>query len=130
MARIGVLSISDGRDFVARDLVEHITHATTALAEALRKEGHEVIVAPEIVWTNELATSQARWLADRRPDLTILRQLQPLELRSAAAAVAHIVFAATFFLVHHLCEAAVERGGAATGPGPFPQREDLVLHRH
>ncbi|WP_433428689.1 L-fucose/L-arabinose isomerase family protein [Nonomuraea sp. CA-141351] len=71
MARIGVLSISDGRDFVARDLVEHITNATTALAEALRKEGHEVIVAPEIVWTNELATSQARWLADRRPDLTI-----------------------------------------------------------
>ncbi|SEH01288.1 L-fucose isomerase [Nonomuraea solani] len=71
MARIGVSSISDGRDFVARDLVGHIDDATTALAEALRKEGHEVIVAPEIVWTNELATSQARWLADRRPDLTI-----------------------------------------------------------
>ncbi|MFC4014123.1 L-fucose/L-arabinose isomerase family protein [Nonomuraea purpurea] len=71
MARIGVLSISDGRDFVARDLVDHITTATTALAEALRKDGHEVIVAPEIVWTNELATSQARWLADQRPDLTI-----------------------------------------------------------
>ncbi|GAA2854754.1 L-fucose/L-arabinose isomerase family protein [Nonomuraea rubra] len=71
MARIGVLSISDGRDFVARDLVDHINAATTTLAEALRKEGHEVIVAPEIVWTNELATSQARRLADQRPDLTI-----------------------------------------------------------
>ncbi|NRQ30272.1 L-fucose/L-arabinose isomerase family protein [Nonomuraea sp. NN258] len=71
MARIGLLNLSDGRDFVARDLVDHITNASTELAEALRKEGHEVIVAPEIVWTNALATSQARWLADQRPDLTI-----------------------------------------------------------
>ncbi|NUR84036.1 MAG: L-fucose/L-arabinose isomerase family protein [Nonomuraea sp.] len=71
MARIGLLSMSDGRDFVAHDLVDHINTATNGLADALRKEGHEVIVAPEIVWTNDLATSQARWLADQRPDLTI-----------------------------------------------------------
>lgn len=71
MARIGLLSMSDGRDYVARDLVDHINTATNGLAEALRKEGHDVIVAPEIVWTNELATGQARWLADQRPDLTI-----------------------------------------------------------
>ncbi|WP_084959242.1 L-fucose/L-arabinose isomerase family protein [Thermoactinospora rubra] len=71
MARIGVLSMSDGRDYVARDLVDHITSATGGLARALRDAGHEVIVAPEIVWTNELATSQARWVADMRPDLTV-----------------------------------------------------------
>ncbi|GAA3578443.1 hypothetical protein GCM10022419_069880 [Nonomuraea rosea] len=28
MARIGLLSISDGRDFVARDLVDHMDGAT------------------------------------------------------------------------------------------------------
>ncbi|NUT45228.1 MAG: L-fucose/L-arabinose isomerase family protein [Thermoactinospora sp.] len=71
MARIGLLNMSDGRDYVARDLVDHIDQATATLAEELRRAGHEVVVAPEIVWTNELATSQARWVADQRPDLTV-----------------------------------------------------------
>lgn len=71
MARIGILSLSDGRDYVHSDVKDFIDAATVSLAGALRDEGHEVIVAPEIVWTNQLATSQARWLADQRVDLTV-----------------------------------------------------------
>jgi L-fucose/D-arabinose isomerase len=71
VARIGILSLSDGRDFVHGDVADFITRASDTLTAALRDAGHEVIVAPEIVWTNELATSQARWLADQRPDLTL-----------------------------------------------------------
>jgi L-fucose isomerase len=71
VARIGLLSMSDGRDFVARDVAEHVENSTRALAETLRAHGHNVITAREAVWTNELATREARWIADQRPDLTI-----------------------------------------------------------
>jgi L-fucose isomerase len=71
MARIGILSMSDGRDFVHGDVAEFITGSAAAVAAELRGAGHEVVLAPEIVWTNELATSQARWLADQRVDLTL-----------------------------------------------------------
>src|SRR4051812_16419822 len=71
VARIGILSLSDGRDFVHGDVADFIPRASDPLCAALRDAGHEVIAAPEIVWTNELATSQARWLADQRPDLTL-----------------------------------------------------------
>jgi L-fucose isomerase len=72
MARVGLLPISDGRDFVHRDVTDHIARAATELATLLRDAGHEVVVAPEQVCSNELATSQARWLADQHVDLTIL----------------------------------------------------------
>ncbi|RDI61454.1 L-fucose/L-arabinose isomerase family protein [Nocardia pseudobrasiliensis] len=70
MARIGLLSMSDGRDFVHRDITEFIGASATSVAEALRTAGHEVIVG-DIVWTNELATAAARRLADERVDLTV-----------------------------------------------------------
>lgn len=71
MARIGILSLSDGRDYVHGDVRDFIGDATATLAGALRAAGHDVVLAPEIVWTNQLATSQARWLADQRVDLTV-----------------------------------------------------------
>ncbi|QIS17517.1 L-fucose/L-arabinose isomerase family protein [Nocardia terpenica] len=70
MARIGLLSMSDGRDFVHRDVADFIAQGAAALAGALRDAGHEVIVA-DIVSTNRLASAQARWLADQRVDLTV-----------------------------------------------------------
>ncbi|GAA3850867.1 L-fucose/L-arabinose isomerase family protein [Streptomyces sedi] len=72
MARIGLLSLSDGRDFVHRDVTDHIDRAGRELAAVLTAAGHEVITAPEQVSTNALATSQARWLADQHPDLTVM----------------------------------------------------------
>lgn len=71
MARIGLLSMSDGRDFVARDVAGYVQESARALAAALEAHGHEVISARDVVWTNELATGEARWVAAQRPDLTI-----------------------------------------------------------
>jgi L-fucose isomerase len=41
------------------------------IAGALEGAGHEVVRAREVVWTNRLATTEARRVADARPDLTI-----------------------------------------------------------
>jgi L-fucose isomerase len=71
MARIGLLSISDGRDYVQRDVREHVTRAGQELAGMLTEAGHEVVIAPEHAESNVLATSQARYLADQHVDLTI-----------------------------------------------------------
>jgi L-fucose/D-arabinose isomerase len=72
MARIGVLTISDGRDFVHRDIAEWAARSEARLASALERAGHEVIRAPEgSVWTNAMATSQARAVAEAHPDVTI-----------------------------------------------------------
>jgi L-fucose isomerase len=63
--------MSDGRDFVARDVAGFVADAAARLAAALRAEGHEVVPAQEIVWTNEIATTQARQVAAAHPDLTV-----------------------------------------------------------
>ncbi|GAB2715312.1 L-fucose/L-arabinose isomerase family protein [Nocardia thraciensis] len=70
MARIGLLSMSDGRDFVHQGITGFIAQSAATVADALREAGHEVVVA-ETVSDNQLATSQARWLADQRVDLTV-----------------------------------------------------------
>ncbi|MDQ3795838.1 MAG: L-fucose/L-arabinose isomerase family protein [Actinomycetota bacterium] len=73
MAKVGILTFSDGRHFVhegagveafARDVEDDIVGA-------LKTAGHEVVRAREVVWTNRLATAEARRVADERPDLTI-----------------------------------------------------------
>ncbi|QBD78871.1 fucose isomerase [Ktedonosporobacter rubrisoli] len=71
MARIGIITFSDGRDFVHRDLAEFDRGVENKIAQALTEKGHEVVRAEEVVWTNELATREARRVADMRPDLTI-----------------------------------------------------------
>ena len=43
------------------------------IGAALRGEGHDVETATDIVWTNDLAVRTARRLADKRPDLTIIK---------------------------------------------------------
>jgi L-fucose isomerase len=73
LAKIGILTFSDGRDFVhegagvgafARDVEDDIVGA-------LKAAGHEVVRSQEIVWTNRLAVKEARRVAAGRPDLTI-----------------------------------------------------------
>jgi L-fucose/D-arabinose isomerase len=71
VALIGLLTMSDGRDFVARDVADFVGEATRTLADALRSQGHEVVVARDTIWTNEIATTEARWVAGHQPDLTI-----------------------------------------------------------
>ena len=71
MARIGLLTFSDGRDFVHHDLISFLEGIEQQIVGALTAQGHEVIRAQEFIWTNELATREARRVADARPDLTI-----------------------------------------------------------
>ena len=71
MARIGLLTMSDGRDFVHRDIADWARSSEDAIAAALEGAGHEVVRAPELVSSNALASSQARLVAEARPDLTV-----------------------------------------------------------
>ncbi|WP_020673744.1 L-fucose/L-arabinose isomerase family protein [Amycolatopsis nigrescens] len=71
MARIGVLSISDGRDHVHARNAEFIQSKQDALVRALTSAGHEVVVAPDLVATNTLAVSAARAVAAADVDVTI-----------------------------------------------------------
>ena len=71
MAKVGILTMSDGRDFVHKDLIGFARGVEGGIAEALEAAGHEVVRAGELVWTNKLAVSEARKMAEARPDLTI-----------------------------------------------------------
>jgi L-fucose isomerase len=71
MARVALLTMSDGRDYVARDLVAFCRTAEDAIAGMLQAHGHQVIRADEPVSSNEAARAQARSVAAQHPDLTI-----------------------------------------------------------
>ncbi len=71
MARVALLTMSDGRDFVARDLIDCCNQAEDAVAAALEGSGHQVERGGAPVSTSDVATSVARRLAGSHPDLTI-----------------------------------------------------------
>jgi L-fucose/D-arabinose isomerase len=72
MAKVGLLTVSDGRASVHRDVGEFAAEVEARIAAALEGSGHTLLRATEVVWTNELAVSEARRIADGRPDLTIV----------------------------------------------------------
>ncbi|MBE9375644.1 L-fucose/L-arabinose isomerase family protein [Saccharopolyspora sp. HNM0983] len=72
MARIGLISISDGREHVHRRNAEFIQSKQDALVRALRAAGHEVVVGDDLVADNVLATSVARGVAAADVDVTVL----------------------------------------------------------
>src|SRR6266566_9023247 len=71
MAKVGLLTVSDGRPAVHRDLTAFATEVERRIATALERAGH-VVVRGEPIWTNELAVSEARRIADARPALTVI----------------------------------------------------------
>src|SRR6266704_134878 len=71
MAKVGLLTVSDGRPAVHRDLAAFATDVEGRIATALERSGHTV-VRGEPIWTNELAVSEARRIADTRPALTVI----------------------------------------------------------
>jgi L-fucose isomerase len=70
VAKIGILTFSDGREFVARDVADMNQAFQERLANRLAEDGHEV-VAGEIVWSPESARNQARRLTEQACDATI-----------------------------------------------------------
>jgi L-fucose/D-arabinose isomerase len=71
MPRVGLLTMSDGRESVHRDVESFARGAEDRVANALAAAGHEVLRAERVVWTNEAAVGEARRLAAARPDVTI-----------------------------------------------------------
>ncbi|GAB3582784.1 L-fucose/L-arabinose isomerase family protein [Amycolatopsis endophytica] len=71
MARIGVISISDGRDHVHARNARFIQSKQDALVSSLTSAGHEVIAGRDLVATNALASSVAREVAAAGVDVTI-----------------------------------------------------------
>jgi L-fucose isomerase len=72
MARIAVMTVSDGRESVHRDIEAFGTGVQERVVAALRERGHDVHAAAAPIWTNDGAVATARELADRRPDLTVI----------------------------------------------------------
>ena len=72
MARIGILTMSDGRPAVYGELEDYATSTQQRLAAALRDRGHEVRAAERIIGSSEVAVAEARLLADWRPDLALI----------------------------------------------------------
>ena len=72
MARVAVLTVSDGRASVHSQIATFASDVEQRIATALIEAGHDVLRARSIVTSNEAAVSEARLLADQRPDLTIV----------------------------------------------------------
>jgi L-fucose/D-arabinose isomerase len=71
VARIAILSFSDGRRFVHDEIKEFIAGKESELARRLEAAGHEVVRSEEIVWTQPLAVREARAAAAAHPDLIV-----------------------------------------------------------
>jgi L-fucose isomerase len=71
MAKVGILSFSDGREFVHTGVAGFVAEVEARIVAACRASGHEVAVGNEPVTSSEVAVSEARRLAAGRPDLTV-----------------------------------------------------------
>lgn len=72
MARIGVVSLSDGRDYVHSGIADFIRRAEDRLVAALAEAGHDVVRAAVPVSDSTLATSAGREIEAAGVDLTVL----------------------------------------------------------
>ena len=71
MSRVGILTFSDGRDFVHQGLVGFLADVEARIVAACEAAGYEVVLGTEPITSNEVAVSEARRLASVRPDLTV-----------------------------------------------------------
>mgnify|MGYP005846352123 CR=1 FL=1 len=70
--KVGILTFSDGRDYIHRDLLEVNWRYQNRVVSALEATGEvEVVAGQDIIWTPELAQREARRLAAAGVDLTI-----------------------------------------------------------
>ncbi len=71
MAKIGVITFSDGRKHVHEDSLEVNRQLETRLVEALKADGHEVVVADEFPWSNVTARAAGMKMQKAGVDFTI-----------------------------------------------------------
>ncbi|HVU67892.1 MAG TPA: hypothetical protein VHD63_12205, partial [Ktedonobacteraceae bacterium] len=71
MTKIGILTFSDGRAFVAREVDELNRRSQSRLQHRLEADGYTTVASDEIICTNEQAVSEARKLAAAGCDCTI-----------------------------------------------------------
>jgi L-fucose/D-arabinose isomerase len=72
MPKVGLLTVSDGRASVHRDVSPFAAAVEDRIAAALAGAGHTLVRAESLVWTNEVAVREARRIADARPALTVI----------------------------------------------------------
>ena len=71
MPKVGILSFSDGRDFVHQGIASFGAAVEGRIAAACRASGFEVVLGTEPITSNQVAVREARRMALERPDLTI-----------------------------------------------------------
>ncbi|MDQ7844561.1 MAG: L-fucose/L-arabinose isomerase family protein [Armatimonadota bacterium] len=69
--KVGILTFSDGRPHVHRELLPLTRQFQERLAARLREHGWEAVTGREIVWTPELARSEGQFLAAERVEATV-----------------------------------------------------------
>jgi L-fucose/D-arabinose isomerase len=72
MARIALVTVSDGREFMHQQITDFGLAVQERVAAALRSRGHDVVVADGDAHSNTSAVALARQLAQSRPDLTLI----------------------------------------------------------
>ena len=71
MSRVGILTFSDGRDFVSKGLEEFALNVERRIAAACEAFGAEVVRGTAPITSSTMAVREARRLTAQRPDLTI-----------------------------------------------------------
>jgi L-fucose isomerase len=71
LSRIAVLSFSDGRDFVNRDVAPFVAEAERRVIATLAALGHEVVASGDPITSTAGAVAAARKASAAQPDLTI-----------------------------------------------------------
>src|SRR5438094_3651870 len=69
--KVGILTFSDGRPHVHNELLPLTREFQERLARRLREAGGEVVTGRDIVWTTDLAKSEARDLAAESVEATL-----------------------------------------------------------
>jgi len=70
--KVGVLTFSDGREYIHNDLIALNQRYQDQLVAALRATGEvEVVAGEEIIWNNEIARQQGQRLREAGCDVTI-----------------------------------------------------------
>jgi len=70
--KVGILTFSDGRDYIHQELLDTNQCYQASLVAALRATGRvDVVEGREVIWNQRVAQHEGRWLAEAGCDLTI-----------------------------------------------------------